>query len=283
MERTISFYSFIIMVSYIILVSSLSLAQSDTSAVTRLTLQDGSEVMGYIIEERDSLIFFRSISGIRMEIDTGLVKKNEFIDGAISDGELIRFDPNRTRLLFGPTARTLKKGTGYFSTYEIYFPSIAYGVSDIITLSGGISLIPGADEQVIYAGAKVGIFESEVVTLGGGFIYAHVSDTDFGTAYGVVSIGSQRTTVTLGLGWGYEDWEFSGTPVIILGGEVQVSNSIKLLTENWLPPDTDFVIISLGIRFFGDNIAADFGLVTSTDVSTDGFPFLPWIGFVYNF
>jgi hypothetical protein len=283
MERNISFHYFIIMVSYIILVSSLSSAQSDTSAVTRLILQDGSELKGYIIEERDSLIIFRSVSGIKMEIDTILVKKNESIAGEISDGELIRYDPNRTRLLFGPTARTLKKGNGYFSTYEIFFPSLAYGVTDFITLSGGVSLVPGVDEQVIYAGAKVGIFESEVVTLAGGFIYAHVSDTDFGIAYGVVSIGSQRIAGTLGIGLGYEDWEFSDTPVIILGGEVQVSNSIKLLTENWLPPDADYIIISLAIRFFGDNIAADFGLVTSTDVSTEGFPFLPWVGFVYNF
>jgi hypothetical protein len=282
MERIINFHSFLIVASYIILVSSLSLAQSDTSAVTRLTLQDGSEVMGYIIEERDSLIVFRTISGIRMEIDTSLVNENELIEGEILDGEFIRYDPNRTRLLFGPTARTLKQGNGYFSTYEIFFPSIAYGVTDFITLSGGVSLVPGVDEQAIYAGAKVGIFESEVVTLGGGFIYAHVSDTDFGTAYGVATIGSQRAALTVGLGWGFIDWEFSGTPALMIGGEVQLSNSIKLVTENWLPPDTDFAIISLGIRFFGDNLAADIGLVTYTDVG-DGFPFLPWLGFVYNF
>lgn len=283
MERTMKFHSFLIVASYIILVSSLSLAQNDTSAVTRLTLEDGSEVIGYVIEERDSLIVFRTVSGIRMEIDTSLVSENELIEGEISDGEFIRYDPNRTRLLFGPTARTLKQGKGYFSTYEIFFPSVAFGVTDFITLSGGVSILPGASEQVIYAGSKVRFFESEVVTLGGGFIYAHVSDSDFGTAYGVASIGSQRAALTVGLGWGFIDWEFSGTPVIMLGGEVQLSNSIKLLTENWIPPDTDFAILSFGIRFFGDNLAADLGLITSTDVSGDGFPFLPWIGFVYNF
>ena len=282
MERIIIFYFFIIVVSYIILLSSLSLAQNDTSAVTRLTLQDGSEVMGYIIEERDSLIVFRTISGIRMEIDTSLVNENEFIEGEISDGEFIRYDPNRTRLLFGPTARTLKQGNGYFSTYEIFFPSIAYGVTDFITLSGGVSLVPGVSEQAIYLGTKARFIELEVVTLGGGFIYAHVEDSDFATAYGVATIGSQRAALTVGLGWGFIDWEFSGTPALMIGGEVQLSNSIKLVTENWLPPDTDFAIISLGIRFFGDNLAADIGLVTYTDVG-DGFPFLPWLGFVYNF
>jgi hypothetical protein len=217
-----------------------------------------------------------------MEINTGLISENELIEGEISDGEFVRYDPNRTRLLFGPTARTLKQGKGYFSTYEIFFPSIAYGMTDFITLSGGFSLVPGVSEQVIYLGTKARFIESEVVTLGGGFIYAHVEDSDFATAYGVVSIGSQRAALTVGLGWGFIDWEFSGTPALMIGGEVQLSNSIKLVTENWLPPNTDFAIISLGIRFFGDNIAADIGLVTYTDVG-DGFPFLPWLGFVYNF
>ncbi len=282
MERIINYFSFIIVISYIILLSSLSLAQNDTSAVSRLTLQDGSEVIGYIIEERDSLIVFRTVSGIRMEINTGLISENELIEGEISDGEFVRYDPNRTRLLFGPTARTLKQGKGYFSTYEIFFPSLAFGVTDFITLSGGFSLVPGVSEQVIYLGTKARFIESEVVTLGGGFIYAHVEDSDFATAYGVVSIGSQRAALTVGLGWGFIDWEFSGTPALMIGGEVQLSNSIKLVTENWLPPNTDFAIISLGIRFFGDNLAADIGLVTYTDVG-DGFPFLPWLGFVYNF
>lgn len=282
MERIINYFSFIIVISYIILLSSLSLAQNDTSAVTRLTLQDGSEVIGYIIDERDSLIVFRTVSGIRMEINTGLISENELIEGEISDGEFVRYDPNRTRLLFGPTARTLKQGKGYFSTYEIFFPSLAFGVTDFITLSGGFSLVPGVSEQVIYLGTKARFIESEVVTLGGGFIYAHVEDSDFATAYGVVSIGSQRAALTVGLGWGFIDWEFSGTPALMIGGEVQLSNSIKLVTENWLPPNTDFAIISLGIRFFGDNLAADIGLVTYTDVG-DGFPFLPWLGFVYNF
>jgi hypothetical protein len=282
MERIINYFSIIIVISYIILLSSLSLAQNDTSAVSRLTLQDGSEVIGYIIEERDSLIVFRTVSGIRMEINTGLISENELIEGEISDGEFVRYDPNRTRLLFGPTARTLKQGKGYFSTYEIFFPSLAFGVTDFITLSGGFSLVPGVSEQVIYLGTKARFIESEVVTLGGGFIYAHVEDSDFATAYGVVSIGSQRAALTVGLGWGFIDWEFSGTPALMIGGEVQLSNSIKLVTENWLPPNTDFAIISLGIRFFGDNLAADIGLVTYTDVG-DGFPFLPWLGFVYNF
>ena len=87
--------------------------------------------------------------------------------------------------------------------------------------------------------------------------------------------------VTLGIGWGYENWEPSDKPFILLGGEVQVSNSFKFITENWILPET--AILSAGIRFFGDNLAADFAFLRPLDEEMDGFPFIPWIGFVYNF
>ena len=31
----------------------------------------------------------------------------------------------------------LKKGEGYFSDYELFFPGIAYGVTDNVTIGGG--------------------------------------------------------------------------------------------------------------------------------------------------
>ncbi len=46
--------------------------------------------------------------------------------------------------------------------------------------------------------------------------------------------------------------------------------------------DESITFISLGIRFFGSHLAADFGLITSPDASGN-FPFLPWLGFAYNF
>jgi hypothetical protein len=79
------------------------------------------------------------------------------------------------------------------------------------------------------------------------------------------------------------DSELSDDPSLVIGGEVQLSNSIKLITENWFPPKMDGGLVSFGIRFFGESIAGDFGLMRSTNSSSSGFPFLPWVGFVYNF
>ena len=41
------------------------------------------------------------------------------------DGIYYATDPNYTRLFFAPTARALKKGSGYFADYELIFPGIA--------------------------------------------------------------------------------------------------------------------------------------------------------------
>jgi len=84
------------------------------------------------------------------------------------------------------------------------------------------------------------------------------------------------------LGWGFVGSDFGDAPPIVLGGEVQVSESVKLLSENWIPAGADEAILSFGIRFFGEHLAGDFGLITSTEAS-GGFPFIPWLGFVYNF
>ncbi|MBU0560287.1 MAG: hypothetical protein KKG93_12035 [Bacteroidetes bacterium] len=76
----------------------------------------------------------------------------------------------------------------------------------------------------------------------------------------------------------------TNSPILLIGAEFQASNSIKLITENWILPQDSPSIISFGIRFFGDYLAADFALITTSEgFENDGFPFIPWIGFAYNF
>jgi len=257
-------------------------SQVDSSVVASISLVDGTELKGFILQETDSLITFRTISGIEMKIEKNLITDISFSRGEIVDGKFQRFDPNRSRLFFGPTARTLEQGKGYFAAYEIFLPFLAIGITDYISLSGGMSLVPGAEQQMFYIAPKVRFLKFESFSFAGGIIFAGFDESEFGIAYGVTTIGSERAALSLGIGWGYEDWEFSNTPTILIGGEVQVSNSVKLLSENWIISDVG--IISFGLRFFGDNLAADFGLFRPVGEDTDieGWPFFPWIGFVYN-
>ena len=278
------FFIFII----IVLFSCIAVAQEDTLNVKQVTLKDGSQLIGRIIEEDAEKIRFKTNAGVQMEIRRDLIEEIEDIAVEEFKGEIRRTDPNRTRLLFAPTARTLPKGKGYFSVYEIFFPMAAVGITDFITLSGGISLFPGIERQILYFAPKVRFFEVEKSTLSGGLLYMVLPGSDGGTLgilYGVYTYGTSSSALTVGLGWGLEDGEFSKKPLIVLGGELQIARSTKLITENWLLPGEAGTVLSLGIRFFGSRLAADFGLITHTDILKDaeGFPFLPWIGFAYNF
>jgi hypothetical protein len=261
---------------------SVCLAQEDTLAVKQVSLKDGSELVGRIVSENSEEIFFITNSGIEMKIKRELIQEIKDLEMEEHKGTLRRVDPNQTRLLFAPTARPLKQGKGYFSVYEIFFPMISFGLTDFIALSGGMSLFPGADEQLFYLAPKVNFLNQQNFALSGGVLYISITDESAGIAYGVATFGKSSGAFTLGLGWGFVEGDFSSKPMIVLGGEVQLSGSTKLITENWLPPGDNGAIISFGIRFFGANLAADFGLITSTEAS-GGFPFLPWIGFAYNF
>jgi hypothetical protein len=259
--------------------------QSDSTQITIITLVDGSELFGTIIKEDEEKILFRTRVGVEMEISRNQIEEIETVSGVMIEGELRRPDPNRTRLLFAPTGHALPAGSGYFSVYELFFPMIAVGITDFLALSGGVSLFPGADQQIIYLAPKVTFYDGEVTAVSGGILYVTIPDEgNAGIAYGVATFGSPKFSATGGLGFGFVDGDFSSKPMLLLGLEFQISKVSKIITENWIFPGTDESInfISLGIRFFGTNLAADFGLITSTEASGD-FPFLPWLGFAYNF
>ncbi len=86
-----------------------------------------------------------------------------------------------------------------------------------------------------------------------------------------------------------DDFAFSLSDgvVIMAGGELQLSNSIKLITENYVGfgDGSTGGIGSGGVRFFGDQIAVDLALFRPFGSGDDwaGFPFVPYVGFAYNF
>jgi hypothetical protein len=253
-------------------------AQTDSTAAQRITLKDGSELVGNIVRQDADSVTFVTTSGIRVSFSRKTIKEMQKAKAAW-DGN----DPNQTRLFFSPTGHSLEQGKGYFAAYEIFFPMLAVGVTDFLTLAGGVTLFPGATEQAVYLAPKVRVAHFENVDLSGGVLYIRVSGYTAGMAYGVTTIGTSKASLTGGLAWGFVEGDFSGTPTLMLGGEYQVSGSTKFITENWFPAKSDVAIISFGIRFFGENLAGDFGLMRTTASQGSGFPFLPWIGFAYNF
>ncbi len=201
------------------------------------------------------------------------------------NGRYVRPDPNRTRLLLAPTARPLKSGQGYFSAYEIFFPLLAIGITDFISLSGGMSLFTGSRQQLVYFAPKITPIQTGKFSAASGLLYLNTTEGGEPAViyYGVGTYGTDNLSITAGLGWGYYGSNVADKPTVLIGAELRASNSIKFITENWFLPNFNDDFLSFGFRFFGENLAADLGFIYPIGAEIEGFPFLPWFGFAYNF
>jgi hypothetical protein len=155
---------------------------------------------------------------------------------------------------------------------------------------------------VLYAAPKLTVLERPnlAVAIGGAGIAVFVDNENItaGLVYGLVTYGTPERSVTAGAGAAFAQGEMATGALITLGGELQLSNSIKLLTENYLIPieeidgigmDTTYrtryePILSVGVRFFGERLSVDLAGITSPDLLAQfDFPLVPWVGFAYNF
>ena len=253
----------------------------------RIILADGTEAVGVIIAETDAQITLRTPGGATLTIPREQIRSIRKVDAILLDGTVLELDPNRTRLFFSPTARSLRSGQGYVALYEIFLPFVAVGVADRLSLAGGVSLVPGADTQLLYVAPKVTFWEGTRSALAAGiFAAALPGESDVGgLLYAVWTVGQKRTGLTFGTGFAFGGGEFAETPVLLVGVEHQVSDHFKLLSENYIIPELQgAVLVSGGLRFMGERLSADVGLFTAPDLIQDGgFPFIPWLGFAYNF
>jgi hypothetical protein len=253
--------------------------------IIRLELSGGSVLIGYILSQDSTHLKFQTISNLRVSVNKEIIIKQEVIQASVVEGEIWKSDPNQSRLFFAPTGRALKRGQGYFSVYEIFFPFLAVGITDWLAISGGFSLLPGAESQLLYLAPKITPVQREKFALSGGILYIKFPEEldAAGIFYGVGTYGNESASITLGMGFVFGEGEIADKPVFTLGAELRSSRSIAFITENWLIPDSDVQVVSAGLRFFGENLAADFGLIGFPGSEIEGFPFLPWIGFSYNF
>lgn len=266
-----------------------------------LTLNDGSTLIGKIQEVGDETIIFKTDMGeITIDIEK-IVEVKEISGSDIKGGKYWFTNPNQTRLYFGPTGRMLKKGEGYFADIYLFFPSVTYGLTNNITVSGGISIFPTEDfsEQLIYFTPKIGFNSSEELSFAASALIVRVPDwfgddddinedgdddivDVIGILFATTTYGTPDKSVTFGLGFGYADDEIADKPAVQLGAEYRLARRMSFVTENWVFPEVDEPLISYGLRFFGENMAVDLALfnVLNDDAI---FPGIPYIDFVYNF
>lgn len=254
--------------------------------IHRITLRDGSQLVGRVTRVQPDSIQFESALGASTIAIASILSVQTERRGEVKYGQYFYANPNATRLIFAPTGRMLAQGEGYFSDYWVFFPGIAVGVTDRLTLGGGMSMIPGVgfDNQVYYFTPKIGVVKDSNTNVAVGALIASVpGDGDGNTAgilYGVGTRGGPDAQVTGGFGYGFVNGKLADRPMVMLGGEARGSPNVGFVTENYLLPG-GVLILSGGLRFMGRNISVDLALAS---ISGDGESFccVPFLGFVYK-
>lgn len=267
-------------------VYSYTVKEKDWKTLTgmqKFRLTDGNELVGEVMNIQADTLKVRTGAGLTVDIPDSRIEKISSVRIQTAAGKYYRVDPNSSRLFFAPTGRALPKGSGYFADYYIFFPTVAYGFSNNFACAVGMSIFPGASSQLLYLAPKLTFSLQKNVGLSAGMLLMKVPEEgdDVKLGYVVSTFGSDLKGITIGAGFPLMSGG-GNEPIILLGGETQVSSRVKLITENWIFTGGDgFTLFSGGIRFFGDRLAVDLAFITAKEAweEAEGFPFIPYVDF----
>jgi hypothetical protein len=259
-----------------------TIAVAAPGELQELVLRDGTRALGRVEKVEQGRVMFRTEIGATLEVALDQVVSVTVAQGHIVDNAYWPTDSNPTRLFFGPTGRSLKRGQGYIAVYEVFVPFVQYGVTDRLTIGGGTPPIFGGGSVPMWLTPKYQLVARPHTQAAVGLM--HFFDLDgasLGIAYGAVTQGDTDSAFTAGVGVTYNssrDYR-PGTGVLMLGGEHRVSRSFKVVSENYFFDGHG--LVSGGVRFMGERLSADFALVTP--LTSDGFFAFPMVNFVWRY
>jgi hypothetical protein len=280
-------------------------AEGPGAEVVTIKLKDGSSLRARVVAEDEATLKVVTAGGLAMNL------ARDSVDRVLRNGENgpRPSDSNYSRLLFSATGRPLKKGEGYFSDHYVVFPGVAYGLTDNVSVAGGLSVVPGLgiSDQIYYGSVRAGKQFSDRVAVSLGALAARGGESEsetLGLGFVTATLGKPDKSLTVGAGVArtvteeyYSEYvrgawqgnyrnEASYTPVVMVGGTVRMSPRLALVSENWLILTEDFKLseqpFALGVRFLGERLTADVGMVFVGEVIEEGFP-IPWLSVTYHF
>ncbi|MCX6257802.1 MAG: hypothetical protein NTW49_07915 [Bacteroidia bacterium] len=259
--------------------------QNSKNSLYEITTISGSSIYGKIIERYPDRIVVttKDLGTITVQINNiSILEKIK--PTAEKAGEYWFTNPNSTRYLIGPSAINLKRGEGYYQNIYLVGNTFNYAFSDHVTLGGGFEITS------LFQGNPIYLFQSKVSThitgkfyTGGGILLAGISgeNGNFGVVYGVGTYGDEDDNITLGIGYGYEDFELVNKPILTLGAMCRLSKGFGLVTENWLVQK--YGVVSYGIRFMGKKMTVDLAFLNNADIADFFVIGMPFIDFVVKF
>jgi hypothetical protein len=247
-----------------------------------LVLRDGTRLYGTVERQDETEVVFRTHGGASVTVRKSEVVSLRLVKGVFIDGAFMPPDPNATRLFFAPTGRSLPKGKAYIGVYEFMMPMVQFGVTDRLSIGGGTPLVFGIDDwnRPFWITPKFQVFDNGRTQFAAGVFQVLDSDADGGgIAYGVGTHGTDAGSVTIGAGVAYAGND-SAAGVVMIGGERRLRRNLKFVTENYLWKG-GYGLGSFGVRFIGERLSADLGLVIP--IGSDDLIAFPLVNFVYVF
>ncbi|MEZ5040865.1 MAG: hypothetical protein R2828_13295 [Saprospiraceae bacterium] len=203
--------------------------------------------------------------------------------------------PNNTCIFLVPTGFGMEKGESYYQNFSLFFNQVHYGVSNELSLGftfESLSLFASIDSMKPYSpgfalSPKVAIpLIEDQLSLGLGALLVELPNTavfmDLGFVTGILTYGKKDRNISMGVGFGLVEGEFSVQPTLLLGGHYRVSRKLVLMTETILIPGPDLFYTSFGLRILGKRLHWDLGWV-AVGAATAPTGDLPLIGLVVPF
>jgi hypothetical protein len=266
--------------------STANLRPTPEGRVVVLTLVDGSVLQGRVLEVTATSVRFLSALG-ESQVPRSAIERLRTLGERGPGQSAWPEDPSRSRLFFAPTGRMLRSGESYFSDAYIFFPSFQVGLSDKLSIGAGMSLLPGVpiEEQLYYITPKLGIVSGPDLNISIGALVAGAEwasdESPFGLAYAVATFGGEDANVSTGAGVAYSRSQADSHALLMLGGTKRTSNSIALVSENYLYTGlSSSALLSGGVRFIGERLSVDLAGFFSTAAPT--IP-VPYVAFIYKF
>jgi hypothetical protein len=283
-------------------INSLKLEYGDDIRV--FTLLDGTIITGKIVNKTTDVTVIETKDLGVITVNSEKIKSiRELEEGTVKETGKIWFkNPNCTRYLFAPSAIQLKKGEGYYQNIYGAGNAVNFGLSDHITIGGGVVGPLGA-----YLNVKAGVKLGKLVHVGGGaivgngFFPVNGNNLGVGLGFAVVTIGNYDHNITVGSGYGFVNSGGSTGPVekplFIANGMARLGKKYALVTENWvvnvkgdpfdrgITSDSHYeTFFSYAFRYMGQKSTLDAGFVNTPGLIAKGWYIgIPYIGFVIRF
>jgi hypothetical protein len=201
-------------------------------------------------------------------------------------GRLWLPQPQSARYFWAPNGYGLKRGEVYYQNVWVFYNQFSAGVTDYFSLGGGMMplfLLGGTPTPVwIVPKFSIPVVEDKF-NVGIGSLIGIILGADsqaFGILYGTGTLGSQDKNVSLGIGYGFAEEQWTRAPLFNISAMIRTGPRGYFLTENYLLPtgDSNTLLLSAGGRAIFKKAGLDFGLFLPLNDEIGTFIAFPWLG-----